>query len=225
MGRSRFPDVEWFKSRMLEGSGDGVVHAVAVRDPSGAIDGFLAAKNLDTPGHLDIDFGIECSAFVAKNGLAGRALLNYLRGFRGLGRWAQWPGPPNDPMTLIVQEQEVSHGFRFGWMERILDVPAAFESRGWPRIDADVTFAVDDPLFEENRGPWRLSVRGGAAAISSAPDADVHPIPISALSAMYTGYLGATDAAWLDHLDRSDPAVEAFDALLAGPAPWSPFFF
>jgi predicted acetyltransferase len=224
-GALSFPDVEWFKGRMLDRSGDDVVHGAVVRDPAGEIVGFLAARNLDTPGPLDIDFGIECSAFVAKNGAAARAMLGYLRGFRGLGRWAQWPGPPNDPIALIVGEQEVSHAFRFGWMERILDVPAAFEARGWPGIDADVTFAVDDPLFEENRGPWRLSVRSGAAAISSAPGADVRPIPISALSAMYTGYLRASDAAWLGHLDRSDPAVDAFDALLAGPAPWSPFFF
>ena len=35
-------------------------------------------------------------------------------------------------------------------MLRILDVPAAFEGRGFPDIDAEATFAVDDPRYAEN---------------------------------------------------------------------------
>jgi predicted acetyltransferase len=224
-GTMSFPDPDWFRRRMLDPGSDEVAHSVLVRDASGGVEGFLTARNVEAPGHLDVDFGVECSAFVARSGLAARALLAYLRSFRGLGRWAKWPGPTNDPLALIVDEQEISHAFRYSWMERILDVPAAFEARGWPEIDADVTFAVDDPLFEENRGPWRLSVRAGAPAISSVPDTDVRPIPIGALSAMFTGHITATDAAWLGHLDRPDPAIAAFDALLAGTAPWSPVFF
>jgi predicted acetyltransferase len=224
-GTISFPDADWFRRRMLDPGSDEVTHSVLVRDASAGAEGLLTARNVEAPGHLDVDFGVECSAFVASTGRAARALLGYLRSFRGLGRWAKWPGPPNDPLALIVDEQEVSHAFRYGWMERILDVAAAFEGRGWPEVDADVTFAVDDPLFEENRGPWRLSVRGGAAAISSFPGADVRPIPIGTLSAMFTGYIRATDAAWLGHLDPSDPAVGAFDAILAGPAPWCPVFF
>ena len=94
-----------------------------------------------------------------------------------------------------------------------------------PPIDADVVFCVDDPMYPENAGPWRMEVRGGAATVQLDHAESCRPIPVGALSAMFTGYLRPRDAVRLGFLDADDPSVEAFTRLLSGPDPWCPFFF
>jgi hypothetical protein len=42
---------------------------------------------------------------------------------------------------------------------------------------------------------------------------------------MFTGYLRPVDAVRIGFLHADDPAVEALDAMLSGPDPWSPLFF
>jgi predicted acetyltransferase len=110
-------------------------------------------------------------------------------------------------------------------MERILDVPAAFAQRGYPSIDAEAVIAVADPLFPENAGPWRITVRDGAVEVTPEPSTGARPIPIGALSSMFTGYLRLPDALRLGYLDAEDPAAATLGRMLDGPDPWLPFFF
>jgi predicted acetyltransferase len=128
-------------------------------------------------------------------------------------------------MTLLVGAQAVEVARRYRWMLRILDVPAAFEGRGYPAIDAEATFAVDDPRYPENAGPWRVTVSAGEAKVGPAERHERRPLPIGILSSLYTGYLRAADAVALGFLDADDPAVEALAAMFSGPDPWCPFFF
>ena len=115
---------------------------------------------------------------------------------------------------------------RYRWMLRLLDVPAAFAGRGYPAIDAGATFAVEDPRYPANAGPWTLEVRGGSASVQRAPGPrPASRSPITALSSLFTGYLRPPDAVRLGILDADDPAVDALSALLVGPDPWCPFFF
>jgi predicted acetyltransferase len=86
-------------------------------------------------------------------------------------------------------------------------------------------FAVDDPMFPSNAGPWRLSVADGTAEVERADGADAKPLAIGALSAMFSGYLRPHDAVRVGLMDAGDPAVEAFSTLFAGPDPWTGFFF
>jgi len=219
-------DDEWWTRRILRPFGDAVSRAVVVRADDGSIDGFAAFRYADAQGgHLEIDFGLECMAFCATTERATRALLAYLRSFRGVGLWVQWCGPPEDPIALLVPEQSVTTPFRFRWMIRLLDVPSALGSRGYPPIDADVVLAVDDPAFPENAGPWRLTVRGGEMSVEPAPDARVEALPVGILSSLFSGFLTVPDAVRLGYLRGGDPAVPGLQQLLAGPAPWCPFFF
>jgi predicted acetyltransferase len=145
-----------------------------------------------------------------------------------LGRWLEWVGPQQDPVALLLDEPVMQESFRYPWMLRVLDVPGALSARGWPGIDADAVFAVDDPMFPANDGPWRLSVRDGEATVESAVSRDAReprPIPIGAFSSMFSGFLRIADAVRLGILDHEDPAAPAFARLLSGPDPWSPFFF
>ena len=215
-------DEHWAERIMIR-TDDETRRAVVVRE-DGEITGFLVTGREPDPGPLDVTFGLWSEAFVANTGSALRSLLTYVRGFKGLGSWFQWSGPPNDPIGLVAGEQTLTVDMHYRWMLRLLDVRAAFVSRGWPAIDADVTFAVDDPMFPDNTGPWRVRVDGGRATVDPAERAH-RPIAISVLSSMFSGYLRPQDAVRLGALDADDPAVGVLSDLLAGPDPWCPFFF
>jgi predicted acetyltransferase len=211
--------------RIMRRHGDESRRAVVVRE-DGEVTGFLATGRESDPGPLDVAFGLWAEAFVANTEPALRSLLAYVRRFGGLGKWFQWSGPPNDPIGLLADDQTLSVDMHYRWMLRLLDVRAAFEQRGWPAIDAAVVFSVEDPLFPDNAGPWRLRVERGLATVDrEAAGAVGPPIAIGALSSMFSGYLRPADAARLGLLSADEQTLSAFGALFAGPDPWSPFFF
>jgi predicted acetyltransferase len=219
-------EVEYWRDRVLVRPWNETARAIVIRDDD-AVVGFAAfTRAADATGHLgDIGFGISCSMFFMTDRRALDAFVSYARGYRGVGRWLQWGGAPNDPLTLLVGVQAVDIVRRYRWMLRILDVPTAFEGRGYPPIDAEATFAVDDPRYPQNSGPWHLSVAGGEAKMAPIDRHDRRPIPIATLSALYTGYLRPADAVVLGVLDADDPVVDTLSDLFDGPDPWTPFFF
>lgn len=218
-------DDRWWTRRVLSGWGDAVFRAVVARGPSGDVEGFTAFRYVDTEGPLDVGFGLECTAFVATTSRALRALLAYFRSFRGVGVWVQWTGPPEDPVALLLTKQTLMSPFRYRWMLRLLDVPAALGGRGYPPVDADAVVAVRDDQFPENDGAWRLIVRDGEASVERAGSTPGDPLPIGILSALFSGFLRAPDAVRLGYLSGNDPAVPVLALLFAGPDPWCPFFF
>lgn len=215
-------NVHWAE-RIMARTDDESRRAVVVEE-GGEVTGFLVTGRQHDPGPLDVAFGLWTEAFVANTDTALWSLLSYVRRFAGLGKWFQWSGPPNDPIGLLVDDQSLAIDLHYRWMLRLLDVPTAFEQRGWPPIDAEAVFAVDDPMFPHNAGPWRLLVEHGSASMSRVEQGP-RPISIGTLSSMFTGYLRAPDAVRLGLLDSGDPVVSAFERLLAGPDPWCPFFF
>jgi predicted acetyltransferase len=219
-------DDHWWTRRILRPFGEAISRSVAVRGHDGSIEGFAAFRYTDAEGgHLDVDFGLECLAFATTTDRATRALLAYFRSFRGVGLWVQWCGPSEDPLSVVVPEQNIATPFRYRWMLRLLDVRNALAQRGYPPIDAEVVVAIDDPRFPENAGPWRLIVRSGEASVEPAPSAHVRPLTIGILSSMFSGYLRVHDAVRMGYLDRDDPAVPGLRQLFAGADPWCPFFF
>ena len=219
------PDATFWRTRLLERPWDEWHRAVVARD-DGTITGFATfTRENDSSGHLSFGFGLKCSMFVAEDDRALGALIAYASWYRGLGRWLGWAGPPNDPMTLLVGVQAVTPHDRYRWMLRILDVRGALEGRGYPPIDAEATFAIDDPRYADNTGFWRVRVSAGEPKVERGSSHDRRPIPIGAFSSMFSGYLRPVDAVRLGFLDADDPAVGALDAMLSGPDPWSPLFF
>ncbi len=216
---------EWWTRRILGPSPGEQSRFVVVRGPGDAVEGFAGFRYKPAEGRLGIDFGLSCSTLTATTDRALRALLAYFRGFRGVGAWVEWAGPAADPTSLLIPEQDLSVSFRFDWMLRLLDVAAAFAQRGYAPVDAEAVIAVDDPLFPENAGPWRLTLKNGTAEVAPDDASGVRPIPIGALSAIFSGYLRPTDAVRLGYLDADDPAAAALTLMLDGPDPWCPFFF
>jgi predicted acetyltransferase len=219
------PDATFWRTRLLERPWDEWHRAVVARD-DGTITGFATfTRENDSSGHLSFGFGLKCSMFVAEDDRALRALIAYASGYRGLGRWLGWSGPPNDPMTLLVGVQAVTPHDRYRWMMRILDVRRALEGRGYPPIDAEATFAIEDPRYADNTGVWHVRLSAGEPKVERGSSHDSRPIPIGAFSSMFSGYLRPVDAVRLGFLAAHDPAVGALEAMLSGPDPWSPLFF
>ena len=219
-------DDAWWTRRILRPFGEGISRAVAVRGRDGSIEGFAAFRYMDAEGgHLDIDFGLECLAFAATSDRAIRAILAYFRSFRGVGIWVQWCGPPEDPIAMLLPEQDIATPFRYRWMFRLLDVP---ERPGPTRLSGD--------RRRRRRRGRRSAVPGERRAVAvgrsrrraerrARPGVDVRPLSIGILSSLFTGSLRVPDAVRLGYLDGSDPAVPALQQLLAGADPWCPFFF
>jgi predicted acetyltransferase len=152
------------------------------------------------------------------------SLLSYLRGFRGMGQTLRFTGPPAHPLALLVEEQRVRPVWSFRWMLRLLDVPSALSGRGYPPVSEEFVLSVEDGLFPENRGPWRVVAEGGVVSVWPAPEAGrVQPISIGALSSLYAGSLSAWDAVAFGLVDEA--AAPALGRLFGGPAPWMYDFF
>ena len=230
-GRSNGPidsnEAMWWPSRILEPRNpDQMFRVVVVRGARG-IEGYSSFTYEQAEGMLGITFGIQCNHFVAATEPALRSLLSYFRGFRGLGQTLTWVGPPAEPAALLVGEQNLVPHWSFRWMTRMLDVPAALSARGYPPISGSAVIAVEDPLFpEESRGPWLVTADAGMVSASRVDGASPpKPIPIGALSAMFTGFVTPSDAIRIGLLDAGDPAVGFLSRLFAGPAPWMQDFF
>jgi predicted acetyltransferase len=109
-------------------------------------------------------------------------------------------------------------------MLRLLDVPSALSGRGYPPVSEEFVLSVEDALFPENRGPWRVVAKDGAVSVEPVGGADlVRPISIGTLSAIYSGALSAADAVTFGLIDPS--LVPALASLFGGPAPWMYDFF
>jgi predicted acetyltransferase len=214
----------WWTRRVFDFEGDEKRHGVVAR-AGDVVQGFAAFAREDDPGLLHIAFGVACEPLVATTPGAMRALLSYFHGYRGLGRWLEWTGRPQDPFALLIAEQDAAVHWRFHWMLRLLDVAGALQARGYPSIDAEAIIAIDDPNDPENAGPWRLTVERGSPRVERVDGPAPRPIPIGTLAALFSGFLKPHDAVRIGALESGDPAVEALAALLSGTDQWMPFFF
>jgi predicted acetyltransferase len=109
-------------------------------------------------------------------------------------------------------------------MLRLLDVPAALEGLGYPPASGEAVLEIEDELFPENRGPWRIVANAGEVEVSRAEDS-VRPMRIGTLSSMYSGYLSPRDAIRLGLAELEPSAVELLERLFAGPPAFMYEFF
>jgi len=217
---------DWWPDRILgRWFSTDVQRAVVARGPEG-IEGYASFTYGPASGAIDFNYSVVCRHLVAST-LAGMAsLLSYLRAFRGLGVSLRFTGPPAAPLSLLIEEQRVLPVWTYRWMLRLLDVRVALEERGYPPISGDVVLAVEDGLFPQNRGPWRVKVSEGVASVEPVDigvAGHVHAISIGTLSSLYSGFLSARDAATLGLIEREHE--QALARLFDGPAPWMHDFF
>jgi predicted acetyltransferase len=214
-------DDDWWTDRVLSRwVRDAATRAVVARGETG-VEGY-ASFELRSRGHWQ-GFNVECTHLVAQTPHALAALLAYFRGYRGVGESLLWQGPQNEPAALLFDEEVMRVREQFRYMTRVLDVSAALEARGYPAgVSGEVVVEVDDDLFEENRGPFRLSVEDGKGRVERVDDgSSAMRLSIRALSGLYAGYLSPLDLAAVGAVDGDHPSAGLLGSLFSGPPPFT----
>lgn len=208
----------WWPKRVLHVSDDIPVRGYCVRE-NGRVTGYTVYTH-EKAGALPFGFHLACRDFVWTTREAAEALLAFYGRHRSTGVELRWAGPANDAIANLIPEQEVNHESWFRQMLRLVDVPAAFEARGYPApLEAAVELQVNDPALGWNDAGWRIETSGGSAKVSPAPSARA-AVDVRTLAAMFSGFLSARDARRTGRLDADDGTVSSLDAMLAGPQAW-----
>ena len=217
-------EADWWRDRILgRWFSDDVQRTVVARGRDG-IEGYASFTYGPATGAIDFNYLVNCRHLVATTLEGYASLLSYMRAFRGLGVALRFTGPPAHPLAMIVEEQRVLPVWTYRWMLRLLDVPAALSGRGYPPVSGEAVIVVEDGLFPENRGPWRVEADGsGSVSVSPASGGGVRPVTIGALSSMYTGFLSPFDAVGIGLLEEDQAPFLA--RLFGGPGPWMHDFF
>jgi predicted acetyltransferase len=218
-----FEDDFWWRARILRlTEPDAVPHVVLAHGDDG-LQGYACYQRGPREG-----FGIDpsCTHLIARTRRAAAALFGYFGGYHSVGDKLSWHGPPHEPLSLLLAEsRSVKRSFEFPWMSRLLDVPGALEARGYPDVDGECVISVDDPLFPENAGPFRIEADAGKVAVSRVEGPAGRPIPVGLLSSLFTGHLSPADLVRLGGAAPDDPALPVLGRLFSGSPPWSPDFF
>jgi predicted acetyltransferase len=149
--------------------------------------------------------------------------------WRLLASWAPqieailWRGTAEDPLLLLLPEQEISLVAELRWMLRVVDPAAAVEARGFPEgLETEAHLEVADPALPENAGRFVLRVAKGRGALERGGRGDVR-LDAGALASLYSGWATPERLAQAGRLSGEPGASRAaLAAAFAGPTPWMP---
>lgn len=129
-----------------------------------------------------------------------------------------------EPLLIGLPNQLQDTARRIDWMLRLTDPPAALSARGYhPALSAEIHLVILDDASSPAEQPWTIRVRDGRASMTPGGEARLR-VDVRGLAAMYSGHLGASDAALLGYL-QGDPAQAALlEAIFAGPRPFTDDF-
>jgi predicted acetyltransferase len=206
----------WWGHQILNPTADRDLYRYLVRE-DGRVTGYVVYEQ-ETAGRGTFGYHVSCRDLVWTTGRAVQSLQGLLASHRSLGRDVGWFGSPTDAMAGLLEEQEARVDWTFRFMARLLDVPGAFEARGYrEHVRAAVELSVRDPHF--GGGAWRIEVADGTAKVAPLAQAAA-TTDIGTLSAMYTGYLSPADARRLGRLHADGEVVDGMESMLGGRTPW-----
>ncbi|WP_062461122.1 GNAT family N-acetyltransferase [Demequina soli] len=134
------------------------------------------------------DGKVHTWSFGAETPAAAHRLWSVLADLDLTGVVEAAPLAADDPLLWMLKDpRSVRPRLRDNIWLRIVDVPAALTAREY-LCPVDAVIQVDDPLFRDNTGPWRVTSRDGEGHVEAAPgeEPDV-VIGIQELSASYLG--------------------------------------
>jgi predicted acetyltransferase len=140
-------------------------------------------------------------------------LWRYLLGIDLIVQWRAEVRPVDEPVRRAMHDSrayEAKRRLDDQWL-RILDADAALAVRAYGVADAAVTITVDDPMFADNCGTWRLSSTG-AERIADVHTSDV-TLDIAALSTAYLGAVSWSDLATIGLVTATPDTVARLDLL------------
>jgi predicted acetyltransferase len=136
----------------------------------------------------------------------------------------RWRSSPADPLTVLLPEQEAYIVESERWMMRILDVSKALEKRGYPAVQAELHFDIQDDLFDENNDKFVLTVSDGKSEVIRGGNGDLK-LNIRTLSALYSGLFTSQELALVGRLEATRSALMTATQLFTHSSPWMSDFF
>jgi predicted acetyltransferase len=206
------PDHRWEQVRRAQHA-----YVLDAEAPGAGVDAYLAYDTSRASDEWQYSLDVVDWAATTPRGL--EALLGFVGHHGSVGRDAALSGPLPHPWTFLTVEQDVRRDGGVFWMARGLDLPAAVAARGFgPGVSLSVAFAVDDPLVEAARGPWRLDVADGAGTLRPAAAADV-VLDARAVGPLYTGFTSPAQLALAGLVSGPVPDLALLATAFAGPVP------
>ena len=186
------------------------------------LDGYVVYQRRGgSPGVPGAPFRIHVEELMARNADAQRSLWRLVGSFSSQVEEVHFRSAPEDPLLLLLPEQNWAGVEELRWMLRVLDAPAAVEARGFPSgLEAQVHLELRDPKLEENSGRFVLSVSKGRGQLAPGGSGSVE-LAIGDFAPLFSGWASATTLARMGRLRGGGPEEWALlDAAFAGPTPW-----
>lgn len=188
----------------------------------GEVEGYLVYRQIDGEHRaFGGPFGLRVDDLVATSREAALALWRLLGSWASQVEWVVYRGPAEDPLLLLLPEQDLQVRAEIRWMTRIVDAVGAIEARGFPPgVEIDVQIELRDTILAGNARRFVLSVRGGRGRLEPGGRGSL-VLDVGAFSALYTGWASASLLARAERLSGGSPEERgALDAAFAGPTPW-----
>jgi predicted acetyltransferase len=196
--------------------------------------GYVVAGRRGLEGHVfftqaheePLGYRLIVHDLVALTPRAARRILTLLGDHASVGPRVLYFGAPCDPVLQHLPEQVARVAWRWDWMLRLVDVPAALAARGYPSgVRAEVHLDVQDDVLRGNAGRLVLRVADGRATVERGGGRGRVRAHVRGLASLYSGYLSAQELAVVGLVTGPAADLTALSSCFAGPAPWMPDMF
>jgi predicted acetyltransferase len=211
------PDSWW--EWLLGGWDD--LHVYLSEDVEGAASGYVVYRHTERPHGEHAGFRIHVHEVLAPHVHALAALWHVVGSTAGQVATVTYRTAPEDPLLLLLHEQDVELEHEVRWMLRLVDAPAAIAARGFPPgFAALVSLELDDRQCEWNAGRWVLEIRDGQGRLERGGRGSVR-LGAGAMASLYAGWATTRVLARAGLLaGGSEADLDALDAAFAGPTAW-----
>jgi predicted acetyltransferase len=189
---------------------------------AGEVEGYVVYRKVDGEyAAFGGPFQLAVENLVAETRDAALALWRLVGSWSSQAERVVYRGGAEDPLLLLLPEQELKPLVEIRWMTRVVDAAGAVGARGFPAgLAAEVHLSLRDEQLPENAGDWVLSVEGGRGHLSRGGRGTVH-LGIGAFSSLYAGWAGCGILARAGLVEGAGAEERAaLDAAFVGPTPW-----
>jgi predicted acetyltransferase len=194
--------------------------------PTGEVEGFVSYRHRPAV-RAGFDYSMHVRDLFALGPEAANALWWMLGSSATQADVVQYPAPAEDPLFLLLSEQESEVVVDIRWMLRLNDPAGAVTQRGFPPgLEAEVHLGLCGPLDgrarDESPEPWVLRVSKGEGGLEPGGEGRVS-MGLGAFASLYSGWAQTATLARAGLLQGGSAVERALlDAAFAGPAPWLP---
>ena len=169
------------------------------------LDGYIVYRHRSGPTTPPgASFRIHVEEAVARDADVQRSLWRLVGSSSSQVDEVHFRSAPEDPLLLILREQEWASVGELRWMLRVLDAPAAVEARGFPSgLEVEAQLELADALFAENSGRWVLTVSKGRGQLAAGGNGSIQ-LDVGDFAPLFSGWASATALARMGRLRGGD---------------------